>query len=455
MIPEGSLAINAAGYLVALAITAVSGYYTYRQRLTAYQLVRDFLILVYGVIVVLMAVDLARVATGSPALMSVYPLLSFGVGFVEAILLLTAAVGGYLRPNGSSYRLVFKDLRTHTFHLLMFALFIVGTLAAEVYLAALRPFSTVNAHDFAGGTVKAVAYDTTFAATIGALFFFFLAYPVTLLVLGAVRVQNPQMRRAQLGLAAGFAGSTAIYLVSSVSLFDYGLDVTAVAYVVLSVFFGLVARNFRKAAVFAGFVLPVATEAERTPAKEERTTTREGRQVALEDGQLALVEVDTSVAYEESVLEVVRDFFAEKRGVFVVSPKGSRLHTLLSTVPGVRLYTMSESARYIAPSTTRTDEVNIPLFDAGVLLEVLERTLGSSTEPVALVFDSVSDMVIYTGFQTCYKFLKEAGAIASGKKAVVLFVMFRGAEDARSAAAIRSVFPSQLRIGPDGIEIVR
>ncbi|MDG7006469.1 MAG: hypothetical protein JRM86_05990, partial [Nitrososphaerota archaeon] len=299
------------------------------------------------------------------------------------------------------------------------------------------------------------AYDTTFAATIGVLFFFFLAYPVTLLVLGAVRVQNPQMRRAQLGLAAGFAGSTAIYLVSSVSLFDYGLDVTAVAYVVLSVFFGLVARNFRKAAVFAGFVLPVATEAERTPAKEERTTTREGRQVALEDGQLALVEVDTSVAYEESVLEVVRDFFAEKRGVFVVSPKGSRLHTLLSTVPGVRLYTMSESARYIAPSTTRTDEVNIPLFDAGVLLEVLERTLGSSTEPVALVFDSVSDMVIYTGFQTCYKFLKEAGAIASGRKAVVLFVMFRGAEDARSAAAIRSVFPSQLRIGPDGIEIVR
>lgn len=455
MITPVSLALNVLGYLVALAITVVSGYYTYRQRLTAYQLVRDFLALVYGVIVVLMAVDLARVATGSPALMSAYPVVAFGLGFVEAILLLSAAVGGYLRPNGSSYGLLIRDLGTHAFHFAMFALFIVGTVAAEVYLAVLKPFSTVEAHDFAGGTVKAVAYDNSFALAVGVLFFFFLAYPVTLLVLGALRVKNPQMRRAQFGLAAGFGGSTAIYLASSLSLFDYGLDVTALAYVVLSLFFGLAARNFRHAAVFAGFVLPIVPEGGRTPRKEERTSTREGVQVALVDGRLALAEVDTSVAYEETVLELVRDFFAEKRGVFVISVKGSRLHTLLSTVPGVRLYTMSESARYIVPSTTRSDEVNIPLFDVGILIQVLERTLGSATEPVALIFDSVSDMVIYTGFQTCYKFLKEAGAIASGKKAVVLFVMFGGFEDTRSATAIKSVFPSQLRIGAEGVEIVR
>lgn len=454
MISGLSLLVNVGGYAVALAITAVSGYYTFRQRLTAYQLIRDFLVLVYVVIVFLMLTDLARVAVGGRSLLSVYPLLSFGLAFLEAILLLSAAVGAYLRPNGSSYRLLFSDARSRPKHLATFTVFIVGTVAAEVLLAAFKPYSVVTAHDFAGGTVMAVAYDTAFLAGIGALFLFFLAYPVGLLVLGALRVQNPQMKRAQLGLAAGFAGSTAIYLVSSVSLFDYGFDVTAITYIILSAFFGLVARNFRSAAVFAGFVMPVAAPSPQAP-KEGRTATRDGVRVAFEDGEVSLVQVDTSVKYEESLGELVRDFFAEKRSVFVVSAKGSRLYTLLSVLPGVRLYTMSESTGYIAPSTDRSDEVNIPLFHSGVLLQVLEQTIASTTEPVAVVFDSISDMLIYTGFETCYKFLREAAATISGTRAVALFVLFAGADDERSVSAIRSIFPSQLRIGREGFEVVR
>jgi hypothetical protein len=139
MISGVSLLANSGGYAVALGITFLSGFYTFRQRLTAYQLIRDFLVLVYGVVVVLMVVDLARVLSGSDALLSVYPLLSFGLSFVEAILLLSAAVGAYLRPNGSTYRLLLKDARSHPAHLLMFLLFIGGTVAAEVYLALFRP----------------------------------------------------------------------------------------------------------------------------------------------------------------------------------------------------------------------------------------------------------------------------------------------------------------------------
>ncbi len=456
MISGLSLAVNVAGYVVALAITLLSGYYTYRQRLTAYQLIRDFLALVYGVIVVLMVVDLTRVLTGNQALLSVYPLFSFGLGFVEAILLLTAAVGAYLRPNGSTYRLLFKDLLSHVGHLLMLGLFIAGTVAAEVYLALLKPYTTVAATDFSGGTVEAVAYSNTFSIGIGVLFLLFLAYPVALLIIGALRVQNPQMRRAQFGLAVGWAGSSAIYLVSSLSLFNYALDVTAIAYVILSVFFGLIARNFRRAATFAGFVAPVAIEIpESRQGWALRTRTRDGEPVLFEEGELSLVEVDTSVRYEESLDELVKDFRAEKRAVFVISAKGSRLHAYFSGVPGIRLYTMTESTRYIAPSTTRTDEVNIPLFDSSVLLEVLDRTLSTPGEQTAIIFDSVSDMMIYSGFQPCYKFLREAGAIISGKKAVGIFIVFVGAHDDKDVTAIRSIFPSQLKVGPEGFQVVR
>lgn len=456
MISGLSLALNVGGYLVALAITVLSGFYTYRQRLTAYQLIRDFLVLVYMVIVVLMLVDLARVLTGSPALLAVYPLLSFGLGFVEATLLLSAAVGAHLRPNGSTYGLLFKDLRSRPAHLVLFFVFIGGTLAAELYLALFKPYTTVTAQDFAGGTVEAVKYSTTFSISIGALFLLFLAYPVALLAVGALRVKNPQMKRAQFGLAIGWAGSSAIYLISSLSLFNYALDVTAIAYVILSVFFGMIARNFRKAALFAGFVLPVApVVGQPRPGPTPEPLATDGHPVTFEEGQLSLLEVDTSGSYEERLNELVKGFLAEKRSVFVISAKGSRLHTFFSTVPGVRLYTMSEATRYIAPSTERSDEVNLPLFDSGVLLEVLDRTLASSGEHTAIIFDSISDMMIYLGFQACYKFLKAAGEITSGKKAVALFLLFAGAHNDMETTSVRSVFPAQVRVGPEGFEVVR
>ncbi|HVC26546.1 MAG TPA: hypothetical protein VND40_00140 [Nitrososphaerales archaeon] len=456
MISGLSLALNLAGYLAALAITLLSGFYTFRQRLTSYQLIRDFLVLVYLVVVFLMLVDLARLTAASPALLSAYPLLSFGLAFLESILLLTAAVGAYLRPNGSTYRLLFKDLRSHLAHLCMFVLFIGGTAAAELYLALFRPYTTVTAVDFAGGSVEAVVYSTAFSIGIGALFVLFLAYPIGLLVVGALRVRNPQMKRAQLGLAIGWAGSSAIYLISSLSLFSYALDVTAIAYVILSVFFGMIARNFRKAALFAGFVTPVAPQlAEPRQDWAPRTLSKDGQLVLFEEGELSLVEVETSDRYEEKMNSLVKDFLAERRGVFVISAKGSRLNAFFSAVPGVRLYTMSESTGYIAPSSTRTDEVNLPLYDSGVLLEVLDRTLASVGEPTAIIFDSVSDMMIYVGFQPCYKFLRAAAEIISGKKAIALFVLFTGAHDEMNVRAIRSIFPAQVRVGPEGFEVVR
>ncbi|HUI01641.1 MAG TPA: hypothetical protein VLU99_04360 [Nitrososphaerales archaeon] len=444
--------------MVAFAITLASGYLTYRQRLTSYQLTRDFLVIVYSVIVVLMAFDLARVTTGSQAIASAYPLVSLGLGFVEAMLLLSAAIGAYLRPNGSSYGLLLQDIRSHLWHLGMFFLFFWGTVAAEAYLAFYRPFTVVSARVFSGGTVFSVDYSLAFSVVIGLLFLFFLAYPVALLVVGAFRIQNPSMKKAQLGLGMGFAGSSAIYLISSVSLVAYGFDITAVAYVVLSAFFGVVASNFRNAAVLAGFVTPASLPApvQGNPRAEvPKPTSADGKPVVLKEGTLTLVEVETTARYEEHIDALVKNLAAERRVVFLISPKESRLNAHFSSVPGVKLYTMSESVHYVAPSTTRSDEVNIPLFEPPVLLSVIERTISSATEPIAIIFDSISDMMIFGGFQPCYKFLKEAAEITAWKPAVVLFILFAGAHEEKNVTAIRSVFPSQLKIAPDGIEIVR
>ena len=47
------------------------------------------------------------------------------------------------------------------------------------------------------------------------------------------------------------------------------------------------------------------------------------------------------------------------------------------------------------------------------------------------------------------KFLKAAGEIASGKKAVVLFLLFSGAQNEMEATS------AQVGVGPDGLDVVR
>jgi hypothetical protein len=501
MISGLSLVLNVTAYGVALLIVFVSAFYTYRQRLTSYQLTRDFFFLIYVVVVGLMLSDLVRILTDDPTFLSVYPLFSFGFGFVEAILLLTAAVGVYLRPNGSSYRLLLSDVRAHSAHFAMFILFVGGAIAVEAYLALFRPYTVVAAHDFAGGTIEAVTYSTTVSIAIGVLFFFFLAYPVGLLIAGARRVQNPQMKTAQLFVGIGFGVSSAVYVTSELLLFSYGIDTTAIAYLVLTCFFAIIASNFRTAAVFAGFVSAVAArdppqkaklqQQQRQLQKQNKLISRQGDSKAagspsprrppgiarervpsvLREGELNLVEVDTSTEYEERLRELVTEFLAEDRSVFIISAKGSRVQSFFSAVPGVKLYTMSGVTRYIAPSPTRSDEVNIPLFDPGVLLEVLGRTLDapsptsvSSSQPsapegtdgtVVIILDSISDLIVYSGFLASYKFLREVAEMTSGKKATLLFILFAGAHDDREVMAIRSIFASQLRVSPEGFRIVR
>jgi hypothetical protein len=506
MISGLSLLLNVTAYGTALLIALSSAFYTYRQRLTSYQLTRDFFFLIYIVVVGLMLSDLLRILTESPAYLSVYPLFSFGFGFIEAILLLTAAVGVYLRPNGSSYRLLLKDVRKHSMHFLMFLLFIVGTVSVEAYLAIYRPYTVVTAHDFAGGTIAAVTYSTTASVAVGILFFFFLAYPVGLLIAGALRVQNPQMKMAQLLLGIGFAVSSAVYVLSELLLFAFGIDTMAIAYLALSAFFAIIASNFRTAAVFAGFVTAVSVDApqERAPSSlssraeqglasspgngrassvtQSMTPGRGRSPLLLRKGELNLLEVDTSIVYEKTLRELVADFLAEDQAVFLISAKGSRMHVFFSEVSGVKLYTMSGSTRYIAPSMTRSDEVNIPLFDTGVLLEVLGRTVGlpsgpSSSAPspsssssypdtssgstsaegrgVLIILDSISDLVLYSGFLETYKFLREVAEMASETKATLLFLLFAGAHDEREVMAIRSVFASQAKVNSQGFETVR
>jgi hypothetical protein len=496
MISGLSLVLNVTAYGVALLIVLVSAFYTYRQRLTSYQLTRDFFFLIYIVVVGLMLSDLVRILTGDPTFLSVYPLLSFGFGLVEAMLLLTAAVGAYLRPNGSSYRLVFRDVRAHPALCAMFILFTEGTIAVEAYLAFFRPYTVVTAHDFAGGTIKAVTYSTTASIAIGVLFVFFLAYPVGLLIAGARRVQNPQMKTAQLFLGIGFGVSSAVYVLSELLLFSYGIDTTAIAYLVLTCFFAIIASNFRTAAVFAGFVSAVAAREPPQDAqllvlqqqRKNKLVSRQGDAEAggspeslrhppavardrvpsvLREGELNLVEVDTSIEYEEKLLELVTESLSEDRSVFVISAKGSRVQTFFSTVPGVKLYTMSGGTRYIAPSPTRSDEVNIPLFDPEVLLEVLGRTLdapsvSSSSQPsagpdgtVLIILDNISDLIVHSGFLASYKFLREVAEMTSGTKATLLFILLAGAHDEKEVMAIRSIFASQLRVSAEGFQTVR
>jgi hypothetical protein len=450
MIGAEPAGLTSATYGLAFLITFYFGYYVYSQRLTRYQIIRSFLSMVYIVILFIMALDLFRILLPGGWL-SAYPVIYFSLALVEAVLLLSAAVGMHLRPGGSTYGVLFSDLRTHRNHLVVFLFFVLASCLAVAYLGAYRPYTLTNANLIFGAAVASVEYAQSFTVLIGLLFVFFLAYPVALLSLAAIRTKDARIRRGLIGLPIGWAGTSAIFVISSILLAQYGEDATPVAYVILALFFGAIARNFMRSAVLAGFVESVP--AQPSPRVGQPTGER-SPMPDLVGEKVSLIEVDTGVEYEGHLRSLAGALASGGKRVFVISTRASRVYKALSPIQGLRFFTMSSGTRMITPSD-REGEVLLPLYDPSILLDAIDRTIGQDAQPKALVFDSLSDMVVYVGFDDCYKFLKLAIELLSHRKVTALFISFSGAHDERSSRVLKSLFASQLRIGAEGVKATR
>ncbi len=101
--------------------------------------------------------------------------------------------------------------------------------------------------------------------------------------------------------------------------------------------------------------------------------------------------------------------------------------------------------------TDQQNEVLVPQNDSAIYLDLISKTIDSSGgNCVVFVFDSVSDMLVTSGFESTYKFLKSANEVLADVNVTSLFLVTRGIHDTKVIATIRSLFPNHLAGGPDG-----
>lgn len=423
-------------YLFSFGLTFTSGYLVYRQRLTAFQVVRQFVLGVYVLIVILMALDFTRITVGGSDLMDVYPVLSISVGLGQAILLLAGAISVYLEPIKSSYKNFPSILMKAKEHAVTFIIFIVIAVVAVLYTAAGKPPDIVRAVDIAGRSVPAMGVSHDSISLILVLLAFFLGYPVVLLILAARRIQIPLFSKSLMVLALGWASVSTMYVIVESYLWLYGADATAILYSVNSVIFFAVTRNFRGAAVLGGMVENLPNERKPLP----NFSIRVGRRTGFLRGTISLFEANPAVAYEVTLKELAQELSSLKDSVFIITSRGSRVYQALSDMEQVRIFAMTSTVHYVVP-TDKPSEVLIPSHDAPLLLDIIDKAVNAATTTsVAFILDSLSDMILDIGFKETYQFVKQALEICAKRRVTFVAVIFQNAHEPSVQNAIRSLF---------------
>lgn len=443
--------------LFALAITAVSGYYMYRQKTTSYQNVRVTLLTVYVVACVLVLFELFRIGISqvayNPLLMTTYTIGSTSLVLLNAWLLAVAAVGTYLRPTSPKFRHIFSEIYKHVGHSLLFTAFSASVIFAGISLVAFSPYSIRTIDNLWGIPVLSTNFYFAYLATLLIVLVFFLLYPTPLLILAARKVSNRAIKRSLIILAACWAAIALDFLVFDGFVWSAGIDANDVMYLVFASIFSVTAVIFRNASTLAGF-FEARQETTKVPESHPFSGRMDMPNTFLQ-GRNFLLEIDPSTSYEEIVKEFATENISTKSIVFAFTTKGSPVYRALAGGMDVKFYMMSTDVSYPKP-TGKPNEVLVPQNDVAVILHLISQTIGSTEgNGVALVFDNISDLILSSGFENSYKFLKQANQVLSEPRVTSVFLMTKSAHEEREVLLVKSLFANHLSVDATGLHVTR
>ncbi|MDG6900322.1 MAG: hypothetical protein JRM76_07990 [Nitrososphaerota archaeon] len=172
-------------------------------------------------------------------------------------------------------------------------------------------------------------------------------------------------------------------------------------------------------------------------------------------GKKVLLQVDPSVGYESAVRSAVSDCLAEGRKVFTFTWRGSPIYDAVSTLEGMVLYTMNSEVSYTTAVPGR-DEFLVPEGDGAVLLDVMAKAIEADRrEGVVIVFDSISDMLMISGVQQTFEFLRQMAKIAAGADVTTFSILKLLSQDERTTSLIKGIYSSHLVYDASGIKVTR
>ncbi|HXW37904.1 MAG TPA: hypothetical protein VEJ36_08410 [Nitrososphaerales archaeon] len=459
-LPPIDYLITPSVHLLTILITCVSAFYVYKQEILRYRHVRSLLLLVHFFFVFLVFFEFLRnfpVFYQNNGYMIFYTDANTTFVLIDVLLLTLVALAVYYKPSGPSFRSLFAEMLSRPLQLFIFAVFLVYVVVVDAYLfVPPQPFTIMtNISNIAGVPISATVFDPFYLNLLLIVLIVFAAYPSLLLLLASRQTLELQIRNALRILPLAWIGIGLDILVFNGYLLTLSppIDASALGYLFAAIAFSLTAAIFRRATLLSGFFQQVPLG--QALPKEHPFSTRLG--LVEEDvvGKNFLLEVDPSSRFEDAVKDFALEFASNNYLVFTFTSRGRPVYNALAKLEGIRFYTFSAKVSYPRP-TDQSNEVLVPQNDQSVILNVLDKTVSANPDvKIAVIFDSVTDLLLSAGFDNAYKFLKQANEIVSEARVAALFILTMGAHDDKQTNVVRSLFTNHLSFEGSELKLVR
>jgi hypothetical protein len=442
-------------HIVTLEITALSAYYIYRQRITAYQYTKGLLLAVHVLFMGVIVFEFLRTAFLSEDFIQTYTIGGTSLVLADVVLLTALAVTVYLVPSGIGNKSIVRLLWENKVHLTFFAAYAAFILFASAYLVVVQPFTSLQVTSMTSTQVPITVFTPFYLFVLLAVLAIFILYPSALLFLASRKVKDPSVGRVLNILPVIWSGIGVDLLFFNGYLLSSNFDATPFGYLIASVAFGISAVVFRRASLLTAFFEPVRPTAKVTA--EFPFTERLGVEDTFLTGRTLLLEADPAVPYEQVASDFARQCLSTGYTPYVFTSKGSPIYNALRKIGGVRFYILSAKVTYPKPEDDEPSQILVPNNDYAVILDLVDKTIAAVAAPsqVALIFDSISDMILSSGFEATYKFAKQVNETTGNGRTSALFLMTLGAHDEKEVSFIRSIFPTQLVDDAAGLRLTR
>lgn len=441
-------------HLVTLLITATSALYVYRQKTTEYPQVRNLLVMVHIFYMGVVSLEFARTfvvvplgcvsATCLPpltnAFLATYTISNTTFVLADVFLLTLVAVAIFYRPNGRRMTDILREVGKHQMGSTLLIVYATYIMIAEGWILTVpSSFQAQVLPNLIGTTEVATSFDPLYLDMLLGILLVFLVYPSGLLIYARRRTADTQVRRAFAILPIAWVGIGIDLLVFNGYLLNQGIDASSAGYLFAAAAFSATAATFRRATLLSAFFQPGIAPAGIAPP----ATSFSGRlDMKTEDtlGRVFLVEVDSSSKFEEPIKDFATELGSTQRILFAFTASGSPVYNALSGLANVRFFTMTRKVSY-PKAGDRPEEVMVPSADQSVLLNVLDKAITSNPDlKFGVVFDSVSDLILTSGLEVTYKFLKQANEMLNSSKITAIFLLTQGAHSDREVNVVKSLF---------------
>jgi hypothetical protein len=437
--------VNAAATIVAFVVTTASLYYVSRQQATERMYQKGLFICSYLTFDALFFLGLLR-NFPDPQILQAYGIIAPSCVLWGVVLLTFTAYTIYAKPQGRSTVDRMRSIYWRWPHGPILVGFVIFILVTDAYVVYYRPFSIVQLTSVDGVLVGFPAYNSTFL-DVSLFVLAFFAYPTALLLSEARRTKVASTRRTLTIFPLCWIGIGGSLLFFQGYLVTQGYDFVGVSYVIISIFFGVTALIFRRTSVLSSFYDPMVFDLSPAPAAAETK--------AVDMFGPTLLMVDPSTSFERTLADVARRKVSAGNLVYVFTSKESPVHHALSTTPGTRFYLMTGNVSYASPSSS-SNELLVPQEDTSVILDLLDKTISAARKaPITIIFDSISDLVLYLGPEGTYKFLKQARQIAPPPNLTSIYLLTVGAQDERTLNLVKSLFRLHALLDADGLRMIK